>query len=315
MSNRKVLLAVILLGCLAAFTLTLVACGEPKIGMPATYTPTPTNCPNPTDSPTPTESPTPTDSPTPTMSPTPTDSPTPTATPTDTPTPTPTATPLPPGSTPWNYDDVDISWIDPSKPMIALTIDDGPAAGTSDAILDTLEKYGAHCTFFWVGDRVQTYKSRAERAIALGCEVGNHTFEHKFLHKLTNTEIDYQITQGVKALNQLTGWNRSAYIFRCPGGMVTDYVKSVVNAPIMYWSVDTRDWESRDCDKVVAKVIGKVKDGDIILCHELYQSTADALAIIIPKLQAEGYQIVSVSEMFKAKGMVMLNGHQYTYAR
>ena len=282
----------------------LAGCGEPEIGMPATPTPSENAGEG-----------TPEATSTPEATPTPSESPTPTMTPTPTGTPTPTPTPLPEGETAWDYSDIDVSWIDPSKPMVALTIDDGPAASSSQSILDTLEKYGAHCTFFWVGDRTQTYKEAAERAISLGCEVGNHSYGHEYLNKLSESEISYQINEGVKALNELTGWNKQAYIFRCPGGNVTDYVKSIVNAPIIYWSVDTRDWESRDCDKIVAKLVGQCQDGDIILCHEIYGATADALAIAIPKLQAEGFQIVSVSEMFKAKGIVMLNGHQYSSSR
>ncbi len=197
--------------------------------------------------------------------------------------------------------------------MIAFSFDDGPAAASSDRILDVLEKYHCHATYFYIGDRVLTYRSRVLRAQALGCEIANHSYTHPNLKRLSEDKIRAEIENCNKVLHDVTGLNQ--FIVRCPGGNANTLVKNTVNAPIFYWSVDTEDWKSRDCQSIVNRVIGKVRDGDIVLMHEIYNSTADAVEIIIPKLIEQGYQIVSVSELMKVKGISMTTGVVYYSGR
>ena len=107
---------------------------------------------------------------------------------------------------------------------------------------------------------------------------------------------------------------KEASIVRVPYGATNDNVKSAINYPIIMWNVDTRDWKSRNAKSVEQQVIGKVKDGDIILMHDLYESTAQACETIIPKLIEQGYQFVTIDELFEYKGIEMKNGTKYSNA-
>lgn len=213
----------------------------------------------------------------------------------------------------WDDSEVDISWIDPNKKMIALTFDDGPAGKSSDMIMDVLERYGVHATFFYVGNRIPTYRSKVLRALELGCEIANHSYTHPNLRKRTAAQVREEVEKTNALLAELSG--QKQFVFRCPGGNANTTVKNQILAPIFYWSIDTEDWKSRNCDAIVAKVLGKVKDGDIVLMHELYQSTAEAVEIIVPALLADGYQLVTVSELMKAKGISMQTGVVYYNGR
>ena len=108
---------------------------------------------------------------------------------------------------------------------------------------------------------------------------------------------------------------QTEFIFRCPGGLYNNEIRNTISVPMIQWSIDTEDWKYRDVDKIVDHVIGKVQDGDIVLMHEIYGTSAEAVEVIIPKLIEQGYQIVSVSELMKAKGIDLIGGKIYSNAR
>ena len=184
--------------------------------------------------------------------------------------------------------------LDGSKPCVALTYDDGPSMYT-DSILDTFEEYGQKCTFFIVGDRISWNEDVTRRESEMGCEQGNHTYGH---NRLTSLDAEGQKDALAKTDDELirvTG-NPSTCL-RPPEGRWNDTLKEVCGCPIILWSVDSRDWESRDKDKICNMIIGKVKDGDIVLMHDLYQATADATTKIVPSLVNAGFQLVTVEEL------------------
>jgi peptidoglycan/xylan/chitin deacetylase (PgdA/CDA1 family) len=201
--------------------------------------------------------------------------------------------------------------IDPNKPMIALTFDDGPGYNkASNSILDTLEKYNAKATFFMVGKNAASLPANVKRKAALGMELGNHTWNHA--HYGSGVEPS-DIKKASNAVFNVCGQYPTA--FRSPGGMTTGTIKSECKKekmPIYYWSIDTQDWMSRDADKVYHKVLNSVKDGDIILMHEIYNSTAEAVKRMVPKLQEKGYQLVTCRELMYAKtGKAPVPGVEY----
>lgn len=192
------------------------------------------------------------------------------------------------------------SEIDPNKPMVALTFDDGPGYNkASDNILDTLEKYGAKATFFMVGRNAKNNPDNVKRKVELGMELGNHTWNHAhYGRNVTPSDI----SKASNAIFDICGLYPTA--FRSPGGMTTDTIKSECkkeNMAIYYWTVDTQDWMSRDADKVYNMVMNNVSDGDIVLMHEIYDSTASAVKRIVPKLIKKGYQLVTCRELMYAK--------------
>ena len=191
--------------------------------------------------------------------------------------------------------------IDGDKPMVALTYDDGPSIYT-DQILDVYEQYGARCTFFLVGDRISWNEEQAIREFELGCEQGNHTYSHNRLTDLDGDGMVEVLNGTDEELIRISG--KPSTCLRPPEGRYNDTLKEVCNAPIILWSVDSEDWKSRNADTVCSRIIGKVKDGDIVLMHDLYQSTADATERIVPALLDAGFQLVTVEEM----GLLRLDG-------
>ena len=190
--------------------------------------------------------------------------------------------------------------IDPSRPMVALTFDDGPMASVGNRSLDCLAQYGGKATFYVVGNRCPGYAAEMQRMAAEGHEIGNHTYEHKYLHKLGAEQIQYQVNKGSEAIQAVCGVVPATV--RLPGGNKNATVLANVNAPMIMWSIDTLDWKTKNTQSTVDKVLGSVRDGDIVLMHELYSQTGDAALQIIPALVERGYQLVTVSEMAQYRG-------------
>lgn len=203
--------------------------------------------------------------------------------------------------------------IDPDKPMVALTFDDGPFAPVGNRIMDCLAQYGGKATFYVVGNRCASYKEEMQRMAAEGHEIGNHTYSHKYLNKLGAAEIQSQIQKGSEAIQAAAGV--SAATVRLPGGNKNATVLANVNAPMIMWSIDTLDWKTKNTQSTVDAVLGKVKDGDIVLMHELYNATGDAALQIIPALTEQGYQLVTVSEMAQYRGGLENGKVYYNFRR
>lgn len=197
---------------------------------------------------------------------------------------------------------------DSSKPMVALTYDDGPSSKT-DKILDILEKNHARATFFQIGNQVGSYQETEKRIVSLNCELANHTWEHKWLSSLSEEGINAQIDHTNDTIEDITGVRPK--LMRPPGGFYNDTVSDEADMPMIYWSIDTEDWKTRDAEKTIDAVLDNVKDGDIILMHDLYDETVEASEVIIPKLIKKGYQLVTVSELAQARGIQMENGKVY----
>lgn len=202
--------------------------------------------------------------------------------------------------------------VDPSKPMVALTFDDGPSIYTPK-ILDVLEKYDSRATFFEVGNRVNQYSNTVLRIDRLGCEIGNHSYDHPVLGNASASKINSQIGTTDTRLKAITG--KKPTLFRPPYGSVGANLKKYAGKPLILWSIDTLDWQSRNADKVYQKVIGQVKDGDIILMHDLYNSTCNAVKRVVPELKKRGYQLVTVSELAQYRNVKLAAGGRYSQMR
>lgn len=194
-----------------------------------------------------------------------------------------------------------VRYIDPNKPMVALTYDDGPYPKVSNRILNCLSKHDSVATFFMLGQNVKKYPKVVQRKAQLGMELGSHTWSHPNLLELKKKEIKTEISKTNNALVDACG--QSASVFRPPYGNVDDKVLETVDMPAVLWSVDTLDWKSRKSKSVVS-VVKKVEkedglDGRVILMHSLYPSTAKATEILVPWLKKKGYQLVTVSELLQ----------------
>jgi len=190
--------------------------------------------------------------------------------------------------------------LDPDKPMVALTFDDGPYAPVGNRIMDCAEQYGGRVTFYVVGNRVNSYKSEIQRMYANGHEIGNHTQDHKYLQKLGAQEIRQQVEACNQAVAAITG--EAPKTVRLPGGGKNSTVLANISQPIVLWNVDTLDWKTRNAASSVQTVLNQVKDGSVVLMHELYNASGDAAVTIIPALVERGYQLVTVSELAQFRG-------------
>ena len=197
--------------------------------------------------------------------------------------------------------------IDVNGPMVALTYDDGPSRFTTE-ILDVLGQYNSAATFFVVGERVNAYANAVKRAYEMGCEIGNHTYSHKSLTGIGAVMIQSQLAMTNTAVAHLTGV--SPVVMRPPGGGYNRTVQQAAGMPLILWSIDTLDWRTRNAAATRAEVLSHVKDGDIVLMHDLYGPTAAASRSIVPELIGRGYQLVTVSELAQCRGG-MSNGSVY----
>ena len=200
--------------------------------------------------------------------------------------------------------------INPKKKMVALTYDDGPYTPVTNQILDTLEEYNGRATFFVVGSRVSEYRDCIKREFKMDCEIGNHTYNHTILTSVSGSTIKSEISRTNEAVKKITG--QAPTIVRTPGGAVNSTVRENVDYPMFNWSVDTLDWKHRNSSNVVYSIKNNVRDGSIVLMHDLYNATGNATEEIVPWLVEQGYQLVTVSELMAVKGIDVQSGKLYT---
>jgi len=207
-----------------------------------------------------------------------------------------------------NEPEVQYKPVDPSQPMIALTFDDGPGLGTV-RLIEALQAHGARATFFMVGSRVGTYPDAVRKMVEAGCELANHSTNHLKLTDYAAEGIAMELNYTRDVIHSIAG--QTPTMVRPPYGAVNEVVQSVAEVPLVFWSLDTLDWELKDAGLIRDYVLSNVKDGDIVLMHDIYEATVQATIELIPLLQARGYQIVTVSEMAQARGITLERGMKY----
>ena len=212
----------------------------------------------------------------------------------------------------YEYDVVINRKIDKSKKMIALTFDDGPNYNTSK-IIDVLNKYDIKATFFVLGSRAINNKDILKKMADSGMEIGNHTYNHLLLTKYDEDKIRSEIEDTSEVIYSAT--KKRPRLLRPSYGSVNNKIKKVANMPIIIWDIDTLDWKYHNSKRITSRVVNKVRDGDIILMHDIYSASLNALSNIIPILQDNGYEFVTIDELFYYKGISLENGKVYGYAR
>ena len=190
-----------------------------------------------------------------------------------------------------------------AEKCIALTFDDGPHIKYTDEILDILEQYGAKATFFVIGQNAEKYPDIIQREFAEGHEIGNHTYSHPSMKKITVEKIMEEISKTQDIIFDITG--EKPRLFRSPGGYFNNDIIHTIEdldcLPILWsWRQDTRDWTMPSVDSIVNTVMKNLQDGDIVLFHDFNREgspTPKALKILLPKLKEMGYRFVTVSEL------------------
>lgn len=220
----------------------------------------------------------------------------------------------------WNTDDVDVSGVDRNKNHIAFTFDDSPSK-TLERIVGVFVDYNkenpdcpASCTVFcncvYLNERTL---APLQAAFAAGFELGNHSYSHKNLTALTKEELIWEMEENDRLLEKIDG--NALHLLRAPYGKVNDQVKSLSKTPVMDWSIDTLDWTGKTQEEIYETVFSQKSDGAIVLMHDGYENTVDALKRLLPDLKEAGYQVLSVSQMAKIHDCPLRIGGLYTRAR
>ena len=194
-------------------------------------------------------------------------------------------------------------------PLVALTFDDGPRSSTTGPLLDGLELREVPATFFLVGNRIPGNEDLVRRMAAEGHQIGIHTYDHVKLKGLSRQDFDLQVGKTRVLITRLVG--EANYWLRPPYGLIDRQAENWCGGPVILWSVDPEDWKDNDIDRVVAAVVEHVSDGDIILLHDLFPSSAQAALRIVDTLLARGYCFVTVEQLMAERGVTPKSGEQY----
>jgi peptidoglycan/xylan/chitin deacetylase (PgdA/CDA1 family) len=220
----------------------------------------------------------------------------------------------------WDQTDLDISYIDTNRKLIAFTFDDGPSK-TMENILAVFADYNertpdciATATFFLNGMHItEETLPLLHTALILGCELGNHAQHHLDITSLTMEEAQMEVAATDTLISKVDG--RPLHLFRPPFGRISEELKTQFQVPIINWTIDTLDWTGASEDAIYDSVFNARFSGAIVLMHDGYFATVNALKRLLPALKEDGYQVVSVSAMAKAHGCILRNGKEYIRAR
>ena len=197
-----------------------------------------------------------------------------------------------------------------SKKSISFTFDDSPNQNKTNKILSSLEDNHFHATFFVVGNKMTKNRDLLINIKNSGNEIGSHSYDHSNMNKMSNEEFveDYNKVNDIyKSI-----FNEDIKYIRPPYGLIKDSHLNLVNATYIMWNMDTLDWKRRNSNYIINYVVNNVKDGDIILFHDSYNSTVEAIEELLPILYSKGFQVMSVSELFELKG-IKVNSKEVYY--
>ena len=198
-----------------------------------------------------------------------------------------------------------------NKKIVALTFDDGPLPSTTPRLLDILTEKDCVATFFALGSMARKYPEIIKRAQNEGHEIASHTMYHQNLARISPEDAESDRDEAIDTLRSILG--RSPTLTRPPYGIFNDSVIELSESPLILWSVDPEDWKNRDVGAIVDIIMSQVSDGAIILMHDIYQSSVDAVPTIIDKLRSAGYEFVTISEMAKIRNIIPSSGNSYYY--
>ena len=194
-------------------------------------------------------------------------------------------------------------------PLVALTFDDGPRRSTTGPLLEGLALREVNATFFLVGSRIPGNEELIREMAEEGHQIGVHTYGHVMLTGLSRADFDAQVGKTRALLAGVLG--EEEFWLRPPYGAVDKAAAKWAGSPLILWSVDPEDWKDKDVDRIVAAVVEHVRDGDIILLHDIYSSSVEAALRIVDILLRRGYCFVTVEQLMEQRGTVPENGISY----
>ncbi len=195
--------------------------------------------------------------------------------------------------------------------LVALTFDDGPSGRYTEALLDGLRDRGVEATFLLCGYRMAQYPELTRRIFQEGHEIGLHGYSHKPMQNMCRRDVLRELGQSMALVPEGC---RVAFL-RAPGGASGKTILSAaeeMGLSVLGWSVDPRDWATRDAAAIEASVLRYVGDGDVILLHDMSDSSVEAALVIIDRLREQGFRFVTVSHLARERSIRPVPGEKYT---
>lgn len=187
------------------------------------------------------------------------------------------------------------------KKLIAFTFDDGPSSNNTNLLLDNLDKYNARVTFFVLGSRVDSNKEVIKRAYLQGNDIGSHTYNHRNLNLLNDSEVISEVEKTNDKIKEIIGVKPT--LLRPPYGNLTNHRKELVNMHTILWDIDPLDWKYKNKSRVADEIIEHAHDGAIILLHDIYKSSVEGALLAMEELEKQGYAFVTITEMAQLRGI------------
>jgi peptidoglycan-N-acetylglucosamine deacetylase len=204
------------------------------------------------------------------------------------------ATPAVPGPKPATYTQVRVD-----QPYIAMTFDDGPSSANTPRLLEILKQRNIKATFFLIGQNAAANPDIVRRILADGHEIGNHSWTHPQLSKLSDDRVTTEINKTQDAIKDASGFTPT--ILRPPYGAITarqrEWIENQFGLSIILWSVDPFDWKRPGVSVITQRILDQVRPGAIILSHDIHKQTVDAMPATLDALIAKGYKFVTVTQL------------------
>jgi peptidoglycan/xylan/chitin deacetylase (PgdA/CDA1 family) len=185
------------------------------------------------------------------------------------------------------------------QPYIAMTFDDGPSAENTPRLLEMLKQRNIKATFFLIGQNVVSNPDLVRRILAEGHEIGNHSWTHPQLSKLSDDRVTAEITQTQDAIKDASGFTPT--LLRPPYGAITprqrEWIENRFGLNIILWSVDPFDWKRPGASVITQRILSQTRPGAIILSHDIHKQTVDAMPATLDALIAKGYKFATVSQL------------------
>ncbi len=195
-------------------------------------------------------------------------------------------------------------------PVVALTFDDGPHPEHTRRLMDGLAAREVPATFFLVGERLAGNEGLVREMAVQGHQIGVHTWDHVMLdEEVSAQEFLAQMLRVRQGVKDILG--EGDYWLRPPYGIMAPELQKLEEGPLIIWSVDPEDWKDRNKERIVSYVLERVRDGDIILMHDMFASSVDAALEIVDELQNRGYCFVTVEQLMAMRGVEPVGGRRY----
>lgn len=215
---------------------------------------------------------------------------------------------LPPADVPASSD-LKMNVPETGQKLAALTFDDGPHPEYTGPLLDGLKERGIKATFFLVGTQIHYAPELVSRMAREGHQIGVHTYSHVPVTGLDREEFLLQVEGNRRLIYSLLG-ERELWL-RPPYGILDENAQSWADSPIVLWSVDPEDWKDSNVKRIKDHIVTHVRDGDIILLHDIYPSSVEAALAAVDELCRQGFRFVTVAELMEARGLMPESGQVY----